>query len=131
MNAPSEDVKDMLEAESSLGLTFATDLFVSDTPDSPDECVVVFDTGGEDPAAQHTYEKPTVQIRVRGRKGDYLNAYALAGDVKNVLHGLTDEVLNGARYIGIWAVGDVLFLGQDDNKRPLLTINFRLHRTDV
>lgn len=46
MNAPSVDIKDMLEAESSLGLTFTSDLFVGHEPNTPDETVTIFDTPG-------------------------------------------------------------------------------------
>jgi len=131
MNAPSEDVKDILEATSSLGLTFATDLFVSEMPTEPDQCVCIYDTGGYDPEADYTYEKPTIQIRVRGAKGDYLVAHELAQSIRDTLNGEHDYTINGARYIGIWTVGDILFVGYDNNHRPLLTVNFRLHRTNA
>ena len=131
MNAPSEDVKDILEGITSLALTFATDLFVSEMPAEPDGCVCVYDTGGDDTEANYVYEKPTVQVRVRGAKGGYLTAHALAQSIRDTLNGEHDYTINGARYIGIWAVGDVLSVGYDDNHRPLLTVNFRLHRTNA
>lgn len=130
MNAPSVDIKDILEQTSSLALVFGTDLFVSEMPDTPDECVVVYDSGGDDSDPHITYERPTIQIRVRGNKGAYTDTYDIVNNIKTILHGLTGEILNSARYIGIWIVGDILSLGQDDNKRPIFSINFRLHRTD-
>lgn len=131
MNAPSEDVKDILEGITSLALTFTTDLFVSEMPAEPDGCVCVYDTGGDPPQPDNVYKKPSVQVRVRGAKGGYLIAHALAQSIQDVLHGTANYTINGARYIGIWAVGDVLFVGYDDNHRPLLTANFRLHRTNA
>ena len=130
MNPPSEDIKDILAAVSSLALTFATDLFVSEMPMEPDQCVCVYDTGGESPEGDYIYERPTVQVRVRGVKGDYLVAHELAQSIRDTLNGEHNHTINGARYIGIWGVGDVIFAGYDDNHRPLLTINFRLHRTN-
>ena len=44
MNSVSEDVKDMLEAESDLDLTFATNLFIGKEEKDPDNCVTIFDT---------------------------------------------------------------------------------------
>ena len=129
MKPPSEDIKDILEATSSLGLTFATDLFISEIPTDPDQCVCIYDTGGYDPEVNCTYEKPTIQVRVRG--GDYLVAHGLAQDIRDVLNGEYNCTINGARYIGIWAEGDILFVEYDNNHRPLLTVNFRLHRTNA
>lgn len=131
MNAPSEDVKDILEGTTSLALTFATDLFISEMPVEPDECVCVYDTGGDDPEADYVYKRPTVQIRVRGAKGSYLIAHTLAQSIQDTLNGDSNHTIDGTRYIAIWAVGDILFVGYDDNHRPLLTANFRLHRTNA
>lgn len=131
MNASSEDIKDLLEATSFLGLTFTDNLFVSEMPSSPDACVVVYDTGGNDAEAGYTYDRPSVQIRVRGAKGGYKDAYALTLLIKNELHGTAGYETNATRYVGIWAEGDILALGYDDNHRPLFSINFRTHRTDA
>lgn len=131
MNAPSQDIKDVLEQTSSLGLTFATDLFVSEMPETPDASVGVYDTGGEDPEVNYTYERPTIQIRVRGAKGDYDGAYDTIKSIADVLNGLVDETVGSTRYVAIWQQSDIISLGYDDNRRPLLTVNFRMHRTDA
>ena len=131
MNAPSLDIKDYLDGESSLGLAFGTDLFISEMPPVPDSCVCVYDTGGENPNPDYNYEKPTIQVRIRGAKGKYLDAYNLAQDIRDFLNGKHNEEINGARYIVILCEGDIFFVGYDDNHRPLLTVNFRLHRTNA
>lgn len=131
MNSPAFDIKDILAATSSLALTFATDLFVSEIPDAPDECVCVFDTGGYEPEANFNYERPTVQVRVRGPKGDYVTAHNLAQAIRDTLHGLANHTINSARYIGIWCQSDIMSLGYDKNQRPMLSVNFRIHRTEA
>jgi hypothetical protein len=128
MNPASQDVKDMLAADSACGLTYATDLFISEMPPTPDQCVCVYDTGGFDPEAQYEYERPTVQVRVRGVAGTYLTTFALAQNCLDALHGTANYTINSARYIGIWAQGDILFVGYDNNGRPMLTFNVRIHR---
>lgn len=131
MKAPSEDIKDILEGTSALALTFATDLFISEMPDRPDDCVCVYDTPGEPPETGYVYHRPGLQIRVRGAKGAYLATHEFAQAIQAALHGLHDETWNGTRYVGIWATGGVLFVGYDDNHRPIFSINFRIHRTEA
>ena len=129
MNPPSQDIKDYLEAQSSLGLTFATDLFVSEMPTIPDLCVTVYDSGGYDPQANYTYERPTIQVRVRGDRGGYIAAHSLTQSVRDVLHATAGGAINGTTYVGIWQEGDIMPLGYDTNHRPELSMNFRIHRT--
>jgi hypothetical protein len=131
MNAPSIDLKDLLDGESSLGLMFAIDLFVSEMPVEPDFCVALYDTGGADPEAAYAYARPTVQVRVRGNRRNYTGAYDSLKAIVDFLHGTYNETVNSTRYVSIWLVGDILALGYDDNSRPLLTANFRMHRTTI
>ena len=130
MNPPSRDIAAMLdESAAALGLTFATNLFVGEMPTTPDACVTVYDTGGYAPEPGYVYERPTVQVAVRGARDGYLVAHTLAQDVRDVLNGDVNDSINSARYIAIWCESDVLFAGYDDNHRPLFTVNFRIHRT--
>ena len=129
MNPPSEDLKDILESSAAaLGLTFGTDLFISKMPDNPDICYCLYDYPGEPPEVNYEYDMPSVQVRIRGKKGGYRNAWLAAKDIRDVLHGIHNEEWNSARYIGIWCQSDILAVGYDDNNRPLLTVNFRIHR---
>jgi len=128
MNPPSEDIVEILE-QSSVGIgTFATDLFLHQMPDTPDACISVHDTGGFDPEP-HDYNKPTVQVRVRGDKMGYLDAWNQAEDIKDALHELTNETFGGTRYIQIMMQGDILDIGDDEKGRPVLTLNFLVHRS--
>lgn len=131
MNSPAFDIKDILAGTSSLALTFATDLFVSEMPDTPDQCVCVYDTGGFEPEANFNYERPTAQVMVRGAKGAYPTAFSLAQSIRDILHGTANYTINAARYIGIWCQSDILSLGYDKNHRPMLSVNFRIHRTEA
>jgi hypothetical protein len=131
VNPPSEDIKDILEAHSSLALTFAADLFVSEMPAEPDLCVCVYDTGGYPGEPNYIYERPTIQVKVRGGRGAYRTAHSLAQSIRDVLNGLNGVEVNDAVYVGIWMEGDVIALGYDENHRPMLTLNMRIHRTDA
>lgn len=137
MNPPSIDIKDILDAESSIDLTAATNLFVFEMPDhtdTPDLCVCLYDSGGFSPADtldDERRERPTVQVMVRGAVGGYTTAHNLAQDIRDTLHNLTDYTINSARYIRVAIEGDVNNVGKDDKKRPLLTMNFNIQRTDA
>lgn len=132
LNPTSFDIARMIEAESELELVYERDLFISEIPDVgsvPDRAVGVFDTPGFAPEANYQYERPTVQVRVRGNRGDYLGTHTLGQAIRNLLNGTANVVLNGARYIGIWASSDVFFVSYDSKHRPIVTVNFRVHRT--
>jgi len=129
MNSISEDVKDILEMES-LGLELGVDLFVAREPSSPDNCVTIFDTpGGSTPLTydkteQYRYE--SIQIRVRNES--YLTAYALAEDIRTVLHGLAQETWNGTVYSLIQCTQGPALLDWDNNNRCRVIINFNVQR---
>jgi len=126
MNAPSQDIKDILVADG-IG-TFGTDLFVSKQPSTPDAVVTVYDTGGFAPEGMTADHYPTVQMLIRGDQNSYRTTYTKAESVRDSLHRLHDETWNSTKYIAIWAMSDIIFVGYDENERPEFSINFRMHR---
>jgi hypothetical protein len=142
MNAPSQDVKDMLEAyefssESfpssgnmeDLGLVYAVNLFIGNEPSSPPDCVTIRDTSGRPPWIGLTdkgYDYPAIQITVRS--SHYLKGYNLALKIKDALHGRAHEAWNGSTYELIQAMNDPALLDWDDNNRAVFFINFNIQR---
>jgi hypothetical protein len=130
LNAPSEDIKDMLQAEPSLGLTFATDLFIGQEPADPDNCVTIFDTPGAPPQLTYNkaekYQYPSIQIRVRNRA--YMTGWTLANNIKDALHGRAHETWNATRYEVIISTNEPALLDWDENGRARLFINFDIQR---
>lgn len=132
MNLASEDIKDMLEAVSSLGLVFAQNLFIGREPANPKKSVTIFDyTGG---SAQLTldnaqYEYPSVQIRVRST--DYLIGGQLIEDIKESLHGRAQETWNGTLYSMIRCSSGPAFLEWDENGMVKFIVNFNINRRTV
>ena len=104
-------------------------------PEAPNECVCIYDTGGLRPliciGGNEKYEEPTIQVRIRGDKGKYKQAYTLIQGIRDTLHGTYEYTINGARYILIWCTSDILFLNYDENRRPLLSVNFRTIRAQA
>jgi hypothetical protein len=131
MNPPSEDISTMLDGVSALALDLGTNLFISEMPPTPDLCVGIYDTGGDEAELNYVYERPSVQVRVRGDKGAYREGHELAQSIKNELHGTANSTIGTSRYVLIVGQGDILFVGYDDNHRPEFTVNFSIHRTDA
>lgn len=128
MNAPSEDIKDILVA-GSLGLTFGTNLFIGKEPSSPKNCTTIFDTYGRPPdlaLANQGYERPSINIRVRNTS--YMAGWTLANNIKNLLHGKEHETWNGALYTVIYCSSGPALLDWDDNNNARFIINFNAQR---
>lgn len=131
MNAPSDDIRDILEAAGdSSGFTgIASDIFIGKEPALPKNCVTIFDTHGFPPALGLTnqgYEYPSVQIRVRNTK--YKDGWDLIHNIKNLLHGLSNQTWNGSLYTVIYCSGGPALLDWDDNGNARFIINFNLQR---
>jgi len=119
----------MIDGESSLGLTFATDLFVGKEPSTPENCVTIFENPSFPPYLGLTdtgYFYSSVQIRVRNK--DYQTGYDLARDIMTSLHGRANETWNGTLYTVIRASGEPALLDWDANDRCRFTINFEIQR---
>lgn len=136
MNPVSRDIKDFLEESAiSAGEFAATEgwsIAIANMPDSPDTIILITDTPpGNSPEVNYNYEYPDFQIIVRGNQGGYLEAYKKAVEVRDGLHGKTNETINGARYIQILCTADIFFISFDEKKRPQFSINFGAHRTSL
>ena len=129
MNAPSVDIADILAA-AGLGLTFATNLFVGEEPDSPNSCVTIFDTPGSPAQLTMTqgedYYYPVVQVRVRG--ATFQTGYALMDGVRAALHGLNHKAWNGTNYQMIKCIQEPSLLDYDERQRPRWVATFEIQR---
>lgn len=112
----------------SLLTSVSSDIFLGDLPDTPDNCLALYQSGGQD--AQHqlgasteeVHETPTFQVRIRNTS--YATANAEAEEVKDILDGLVNQTINTNEYKSIFMQGDINSLGRDDRNRINLTVNF-------
>ena len=130
MNAPSVDIKDILESDSTLGLEFTQNLFIGKEPAKPDQCVTIYDNMGMAPylgmAGETGYEYPSIQIRVR--TNIYLQGWTLIEKIKELLHGQAQQTWNGTLYSIIYCSSGPALLDYDDNGNCRFIINFNLQR---
>jgi len=133
MLSPSEDIKDMIVADTGLGLVFGTDLFIAREPTLPKNCVTIFDTPGRPPQltlggkkANENYYYPSIQIRVRNT--GYVAGWALVESIRDSLHGRAQETWNGTLYSVIYCSSGPVMLDWDENNRVRFVVNFNIQR---
>ena len=134
MAGASTDIKDILEAESSLGLSFGDDLVIGLLPTSPDSCVAIMPTSGPGPDltfnTDEKYMYPSVQIQVRKNASGtgFTDAEDLMYSIKDLLHGRANETWNGSRYIVVVCTTEPAVLKYDENNRVIFFANFEMQR---
>jgi hypothetical protein len=103
-----------------------TDLFRWSMPDQPDDCIALYEYGGDPPMRTHdapsiAYEQPRVQIVVRG-------ATASAGrqrieGIYRTLAGIKNTALSGTKYLSVEPIQQPFLLRRDQNDRPTFAFN--------
>ena len=132
VNSPAYDVALMLAADTLLGLTLGTELFVHREPASPDATITVSDIAGFDADArsEYEYERPVVNIRVRGARNTGAQAaYETAKSIWDILRLVVDETWGNSTYIALYPVSSIQLLSFDEVDRPVYLLSFRIHRT--
>lgn len=135
MNITSIDIKDMLEADQTLGLSFGENLFIGREPSSPNESIVIFDTPSRPPQQTlgtkldaENYYFESIQIRARGV--NYEDTWKTIQDIMTSLHSRANEVWNDTLYTIIICSSGPAMLDWDDNNRVRFIINFEIQRRE-
>jgi len=95
-------------------------------PDSPDKVIYLCDTGGREPNPKWLLDFPSLQAVIRGPVGSYLDTFREAKAVKDILLGAPSQDLLSDRWVSVTMIGDLGFIGRDENERPLFSMNFAL-----
>jgi hypothetical protein len=129
MKPATEDIKDMLEADSGIALVLGTDLFIGREPNEPNNCATLFDTPGRPRLTGVTdlrYDYPSVQVRVRNT--GYVDGWTLINDIALALHQRDKEIRNGSQYESIACVVEPALLDWDENDRARFVTTFDIQR---
>ena len=129
MNAPSVDIKDVLETEE-IG-TFGTDLFISAEPTSPDNCVTLYDynqiTAPMVNPSNHAVDTCYVQIRVRNLH--FETAWAKCATILDtVVQQASKFTTDGVHYIDVLKINGPMFVKKDDANRSIVVANVQIFR---
>lgn len=109
--------------------TQGTNLFLAVMPESPDACVAVYEnagnrphfTMGNDPWA---IDRPLIQVICRAARSDYPTARNNAEAIRALLSAVTEQTLSGVPIMRIESQGSVTPMGEDENQRPMVSVNF-------
>ena len=125
MASPAETIKSLFDT-ANVDEAGEWLLTVSRMPSSPDKVIAVYDAGGIAPNPQFKLDMPAVQVRVRGAKNGYSEAYAKIQDCVNAILGLPSQDIGGDRWVSVAMRGYIQPIGYDESERPELTANFSL-----
>jgi hypothetical protein len=132
---PAFDIATYFDGLVTPSLTLGTDLFYSKSPDvvpADSPIVVVLDSGGFDPEAnkERTHFQPTIQIIIAGSPGKYDVGRLIADQIQTAITnaGFVYVSPDGFTYYGSFQMGDINWLGYNENNRPKWSMNFRLYR---
>lgn len=122
-----DDLKAYLESAVVVGGSTGWEVVFNLSPPSPDQVLVITDTGGTEGDADEgpQYDYPSFQILGRAGSFDY---GALRAKLQEVYEALHDQSVTGFIYV-FGSQSAPLSLGLDGNDRPLLAWNFRGMRT--
>lgn len=107
----------------SLG-TLATNLFIGHMPDTPNNCITIYETGGLPPSIELPRMSPTFQILIRNTS--YATGRALLTSIRTLFHQKynTQLVPNGTYFLSINVQGEGGSIGRDEIGLEQFSINF-------
>ena len=101
-------------------------IYTASEPNEPNECITLFDQGGDEYFQPIDMAAPRVLVRVRSLS--YLAAYEKHLEIRAVLAAIAQQDIAQHHYVGVWARTDITSLGSDNNDRFLLTIQYDVIR---
>ena len=110
--------------------TVGTNLFIGILPETPDVCIGLYEYAGAAPLEvlvdnNATLERPSIQVIVRASRNDYLTARTLIKNVRDTLTEITDETIEGVRFLRVNQNSAINSVGMDDNDRPEFTLSLQ------
>jgi len=126
MNPIVKDVTTILQAAAVA--TLGTDLFAGKEPNSPDNCITIYNTGGTpDQCLDLDSDDELNTFQVRVRNNDYLAAYAVMDSIRDVIEKDKFAIVagvGGSTYLSIWSTGLPNDLQRDETNRVIVVQNY-------
>jgi len=122
-----EAIGDYLQS-ASVG-TLGTNLFLAIMPETPDTLITVYENNGNRPYftmgdAAIAVDRPVIQVICRAGRQDYPTARDKAQQIRSLLGAVTEQTVSGVSIMRIEPQGSVTPMGEDENLRPMVSINF-------
>lgn len=100
-------------------------IFTGFLPDTPDACIVVYDTAGR-ASELHGLDRPNFQIVVRDPS--YSSAATTIQNIQTLLQFTTNETINGTFYLNIFNLQSPFSEGKDDKGNSKLIQNYAVQK---
>lgn len=129
MESPANDVARYLAAQGIGTFAGTSDwgVYAHVEPESPNNCITVYDTGGSGPDTdEQDLGQPEFQVRVRCV--EYSDGYAKQVAIRDLLILGGPITMASSTFVLVDMTSDVIPLGRDDSNRFLLTANYRTIR---
>jgi len=110
--------------------TKGTNLFVGQLPDISGISTVLTQYDGSVHEVFNggaNIEVPSLQIRVRGTRDEYVQTLTRCANIRDLLIGITNTTVNGVTFLRVKPTGTVNSLGLDENRRYQFTANFEVY----
>jgi hypothetical protein len=116
----------LVDIKSLLTTAGVSNIYLGSMPDSPDNAVALYNTGGfpRDLSGSEV-EEPTFMVKVRNTS--YATGETLCNTIKDALHGVNAQTVNSHVFLLIAQQGDTNDIGRDESNRQEWTINFRAY----
>ncbi len=129
MNAACRDIKDYIKGlVDSSEADISYEIFAFYLPDSPDQCIAFIEGPGMPPFPGNI-RRGSVQILVRGKKGEMEEGYGQMEVVLSHLHEKGNLLIGSTNYHTLWLQGDVMFT-RDEKGRPIWSTNLSVDRSE-
>jgi hypothetical protein len=121
-------------AAAGLGLTRGTNLFEGILPETPNTAVSLHQYGGDQSLLGFgvttgvQYERPRLQVFVRGEPGEFTTARDLAHDIRQALAKVQATDLSGTGYHLVIPMQSPQILERDKNERLVFVFNCRVEK---
>lgn len=105
--------------------TLATNLFLGHMPEEPDTCLALFQYSGSTPRETLNTMSTTVEVpglQVMARAAAYPSAYTLILQARDTLTNITNETIDGVRFLRVSANGAPDALGRDATERSMFSL---------
>lgn len=127
MSTILEAVGDYLHS-ASVGVQ-GTNLFLAVMPETPDVCIAVYENAGNRPhftmgSNPWAIDRPLIQVICRAARGDYPTARNTAESIRELLGSVAEQTISGLPVMRIEPQGSVIPMGEDENQRPMVSVNF-------
>ena len=113
--------------------TLGTSIFLSRSPETPDACVTVHETGAGYPVYTHGTSGSAllvenIQVVARAGREDYVAARAKITAVITAMEAINNTVASGVTLLRAEQLNRPQPLGYDDNDRPRIAMTFTVTR---